>query len=251
MRLDAPRCPRCEGEQFLRVRNVMDAAERAASVEWHRRPVGRRGRSAVGHFETLICRGCGHTTWFAFDWLEADGTVRVAYCDGCEREVEHRSLPAIEHTPQGLCQAKIVRGNLSWEGGLELSICRPCGLTSWEGSGLAALEYTHRGQKHRLVDGEAACRRCHATRLILVDAAEEIAGSSRSAAPIAVAVVEARALRFICYASRRGRYALQICRACKAVDWLARDLDQVKLDPAQGIEAVGARPTGERGGPYR
>ena len=93
MNVDTPRCQRCEGTRFFHVRRMRDARYANDQVAWMSRPVGL-GRvpndygqteclAPVGHFETLACRSCGYTRWYAFDWSELRAHRTSASCVEC------------------------------------------------------------------------------------------------------------------------------------------------------------------------
>ncbi len=137
MNLQSPRCERCEGTRFFHVQRAKDAAsswtwERGDARAWRDRPVGAENlpqprdgedRIAAGHFDMLVCRGCGLTVWYAKD---REGIVapetRVTACRECRIDTTHLVLAALEHGENGaLADVRITHGMLGREGYLFLS----------------------------------------------------------------------------------------------------------------------------------
>jgi len=255
--LEAPRCRRCDGRRFFHVRRMRDASlsyeDSRRIVEWRDRPVrastGTEGEPiALGHFETLICRRCGFTAWYAFDWTPAPTPLSPEPCAECAAPTPHARLPAVEHGGYRFEEVRITHGLLGREGFLSLSICTGCGGCSWSGRDYAHLEPRHFVRYRVCDEPDRACMRCGAHAAIVDDAAREYDGFE-----IPIALREHGLLhRVLGIARRIGGFQLRLCRPCGGVEWYARGLDDIDATEPLGIALIGEEPErSSMGGPYR
>jgi hypothetical protein len=257
VKLDGVRCERCEGERFFHVQRMRDARSAGENVlTWHDRPVAV-GRvpipgapteeiAPLGHFETLLCRGCGLTRWYALDWQGLHAPRAPGPCLDCHRDTPHVEIAAVEHASlQGYEQPRITHGMLGREGFLWIRMCEPCGRVQWRGT-----EYAHLDRKHfvryRLVDDPTRpCLRCHATAAIVDERVQEF---DYVAIPLVV-IERPHFFNLVRLYDRLGHFTLRLCKLCGAVEWYAREFEQ--LAGAAGVIPIGERAPASTGGPYR
>ncbi len=256
MNLDTPRCVRCERTRFLHARRVVDANEVAkdSAVEWKLRPVAAvrvegdsDHRKATGRFETLTCRHCGLTAWYACDWRDAPGKAVARHCLECDDETTQRSMPAVEHDRDDIEQAIITRGMLGREGKLSLFICSRCDRASWSGSEYGELDRSYFVSYMLRASDERACLVCDATDALVDNYAREFSGN---VIPVALAP-RSWLFGLVTWMSPVGHFVLRLCRPCGGVEWYAADPGQLEADPRAELFAIGDAATVTHGGPYR
>jgi hypothetical protein len=76
--------------RFLHSMRAVDAhtvTQEAPWLEWELRSVGASEvGEPVGRFETLTCRACGHTAWYARDWSALRGASEERACpEACDQ----------------------------------------------------------------------------------------------------------------------------------------------------------------------
>ncbi len=255
MNVETPRCPRCEGTRFFHVLRMLDAIGDHDRVEWKVRPVGVAGvggskedLTPLGHFETLLCRGCGHTIWYGRDWEGLQGRRLRAHCNECDADTSHLSFAAVELTSAGFEPVRITHGILGREGFMQLSLCTTCDRASWRGTEYAHLEGGHFVDYRVTTEPDRRCLTCLAADAI-VD--EKIYEYDR--VPVSIAHAEAGPLQRFFGLDKKlvGHFSIRLCRPCGAVEWYAQQLDKLVHDPAHGVLAIGEPPAASTGGPYR
>jgi predicted nucleic-acid-binding Zn-ribbon protein len=261
--LQSPRCERCEGTRFFHVQRAKDAAsswtwERGAARTWRDRPVGTENllhprdgedRIPAGHFDMLVCRGCGLTVWYAKDRQEIVAPETRGACRECRVDTTHLAIAAVEHGENGkLEEVRITHGMLGREGYLFLSVCTDCDRAEWIGRGYAHLDLKNFVAYELREERDRRCLVCGASAA-LVD--ERVTEHERN--PIPIAIIERSSLYgLIRRAQIVGHFALRLCRPCGAVEWYARDFATLAHDPAHGIFAIGSpAPVASVEGPYR
>ncbi len=195
-----------------------------------------------GHFETLVCRGCGNTRWFARD-VKPDPELEPIerQCRECDEHRFWRVHALRERSYLGLPIALPVvhLGHLG-AGHYKLEICRGCGNTRWF-AGIAEAELEGAAP---LADGRL-CGGCSSDRFFHVERVME-----HGATGLTPLRLQLRDGVFFCKAL--GTFDVVFCRACKLVEWYAKGADRLREDPVHGISAVeatvGAQPVE---GPYR
>lgn len=256
MNLDSPRCERCQGQRFLHSRRVLDRTPRgvdadgAALYDWKPRPVATRHDDAgalvaVGRFETLTCRGCGLTRWYAFGWHEAHGRELRVRCNECDDDTPQRHRAAVERANfgNGFAAPPITRGMLGREGHLFLTICRRCDGVTWSGTGYQQLDRTFFVSYKLRKDHKRPCLHCKSPDALIDEEAREF---DSAVIPIAVQPQgEHKAEKPI------GHFELRLCRPCARVEWYAAEPS--RLQPAQEAElfAIGDPVAATPRGPYR
>lgn len=240
----------------------MDASLRFV---WGDRPVGVMRSDGVehpvGHFDLLVCRGCGYTVWYALDYAVVSGSVQPTACRECKSVTRQISLHAVERSAwSALVEAALTRARTTVptrtgetevflpEGTLAISVCTGCDRVAWNGIGYLDLTSARSGAYEVRAEPRRRCLACDASDAIVDDRVQEL---DWPAVPVAVA--EKRwlfgALR---YDALVGHLGVRLCRPCGAVEWYAHDFARLAHDPANGVFALGEPPAGSlRQGPYR
>lgn len=75
------RCPKCDGQSLLFLREVADATGGFGGFTAWRLVQSADGRSACGYVQALVCRGCGFTELYVYDpeSIPVDGDRVVAF----------------------------------------------------------------------------------------------------------------------------------------------------------------------------
>lgn len=269
-----PVCPRCAGTRHLHVTRVVDEtplpfdathleqqiAGSPLAPGWRLRPVGLvptqklgslRFRSEpvepVGHFETIVCRRCGFTSWYAKAWESLVSAPSKARCRDCDAQTDHVVRDAVEGGGIGYEVVRLTHGMVGREGFVDLSICVPCGRTTWR-----ARDYRHLedrvGAPYRHADEpERPCLECGATKVLFIARARE----HDPQRTVAVTTHHRKLFGLLPWESAEGGFSLRTCLSCDTVEWYATKLDQVKVAAEDGVFALGDEPSASMGGPYR
>jgi hypothetical protein len=243
-------CDRCGATRFWQVRAVRERAHSGlielgvtftdgglGAFEWH------------GHFETLICRGCGFVAWYAHG---LDGITLPPVKRACV-ECGHHEAFAIElYERDGREDAfygdavhlRVVRKGFPkfWDDGwFAATICAHCNRVEWTVRELSALDPD---PTHGLRAESDLCRRCHGERLWNIGPIREMGRHGRE--PLGIDYDHK--LRAV------GAFSVRVCRSCGGCDWFAYQLDDLDERPEVGIVKLDKDPPGGSGpaqGPYR
>lgn len=246
--IERPACPRCGGKRFVHSRRMLDVVRRddVATEEWRVRPVAvcrdeNDVLQPVGHFETLVCTGCGCSRWYAFGWHEAPGKDLRAACSECADETPQRRMSAVEHIPNGFDQPPLTRGRLSHEGRLFITVCRRCDAVRWTGADYEQLDRRYFVAYKLRTEHQRLCLACRSPDALVDEHACELDGT-----PIPVAVQTTRDGTAVPI----GGFSIRLCRPCGSVEWYAHAPASLKPDDAAAIFTVGPTAVQARG-PYR
>ncbi len=228
---------------------MLDVVRRddVATEEWRVRPVAvcrdeDDALQPLGHFETLICVGCGFTRWYAFDWHEAPGKDLRAACVECADETPQRRMSAVEHIPNGFDQPPLTRGRLSHEGRLFITVCRRCDGVRWTGADYEQLDRRYFVAYKLRTEHQRPCLTCRGTDSLIDEHASELDGTR---IPVAVQMTNVHTS-----SKTVGGFSIRLCRPCGAVEWYANEPESLRPNDAAAIFTVGATATQARG-PYR
>jgi hypothetical protein len=228
-------------------------------------PVDFVDGKARGWYEAIVCTGCGWTQFWAREYEPGRAPTTTAPCLDCGGttgwSIEQVPDLTADHSATFI-DLKLARlrfkpsllfsfGAYGWRGTLAVHICAGCAVAAW--SCRAAATYAEDLRPPR--PSPRACRRCHGEQLVtLVDdcTSDAIAPSHRARAIFAETVQRrvAGPLREV----QEGRFVLEVCRTCFAVEWHAIDRDEVHEHTDKGVFRLDRDPSksgGSDGGPYR
>ena len=265
-------CPRCQGTRFWQLSSIREqqgdgvpvplAPELIARVRT--RTELRMGRAASlapfrfeetedpytvakGHFEALVCRGCGHTRWSVRELDSLSQLERTDHaCPDCQ-VASFRRVPEVQERAEGVpVRLNVIqRGPEGGAGRFEVLISDGCGRAFWYARELEKLE-PH--PKHRLkaVETGTPCSECKSARSFELETFEE--RGDGKIVPLHLALWGGA----IFYHST-GHFSLAICRDCGHVEWYAKGFEGLRENHELGIAAVEALPPPPAGGqgPYR
>jgi predicted nucleic-acid-binding Zn-ribbon protein len=246
------KCPRCDGRRFWQVamREQQGTGEPVAlAVAYTTRTVERKLSTLVGaetvtetayeghgRFETLVCRGCGYTSWYARDAGGAPVTPETHACTDCGKSAALRVREVKERDHEGALVAMRVlhKGFPKYEahGAFDVVFCGACGRAQWYALGVDGIQSSSFFGV-RSAESARRCAGCSGDKLWHIATARE--RGDHGAVPIAVAI-EPGLLGY----RATGKFELVVCRACGLTDWYAHDIERLAADPSRGVTEVTA-----------
>jgi hypothetical protein len=201
-----------------------------------------------GHFETLICRGCGFCAWYAHGLGELTLPTVARSCHECGHRqaysievFEHDGLDAIEGMPVRLRALRKGFPKFWNDGWFAAHLCCQCNRVEWSVRELSAID-PDPGQG--LTERTGACQLCKGQRLWHITPIREV--GPWGSRPLGVDYD--KKLRPL------GTFATEVCRTCGFCEWWAHELDSLEERPEAGIVAVDKEPPANgnpSNGPYR
>jgi predicted nucleic-acid-binding Zn-ribbon protein len=234
-------CPRCGHAQFFRLHAMPEQV--GSGVPGELAPTVKE-RVGNGRFETLLCRGCGHTRWFARE-VKPDPELEPvqSHCVECDGHQFWRVRTLRERAYDGMPVALAVvhpKGAPKGSGHYELKLCQGCGATRW---------YAHVAHPVSLgvvpmIDGRT-CAACGGRHFLRVDDAKEEGDTGPT--PLRLLLRDG-----ILFYRALGTFDVVYCRDCALAEWYAQGWERLREDKKLGISLVeataGTRPAA---GPYR
>ena len=219
-------------------------------------PVELDGDARLGWYEAAICIGCGWTQFWARDYEPTRAPSPMAPCLDCGVERgwlvaespdllsdERATRIAVKLAPLRF-KASLIFGGRGWVGTLAVRICAACAAAAW----LCRPEERFAEDLDSPSPSPRACRRCQGEQTLT-----EIADDSElTNGPVDRAVVAEETHSWLGHGVRReGRFEIDVCRTCFAVEWQALDLDQLHEQRDKGVFRLDRESSGGDGGPYR
>lgn len=239
-------CERCGATRFWQVRAIRERGHDGlvelgvthADDDWH------------GHFETLICRGCGFVAWYAHGLDGVSLPPAKRSCGECGHH-DAFAIELFERDGKGATvdgdpvHVRVVRKGFPkfWsDGWFAANLCAHCNRVEWTVRELSVLDPD---PAHGLRAESGRCRRCHGERLWNIGPIREI--GPHGSEPLGIDYDrKQRAL---------GTFSVRVCRSCGGCDWFAYQLDELDERPEAGIIKLDKDPppsgSGPPQGPYR
>jgi hypothetical protein len=248
-------CRRCGQKSAWLLRPVREM-DGIVPVETHGRD---KAFTRLGWYEAVVCAGCGNAQFWARDYqperapqamdgcLDCGGTSgwRVDEAPDLQTETSARRIP-LKLAPLRF-KLSLLFGGSGWQGTLAVNVCARCSAAAWFCRPEAVVDPDDLGEKPL---SPRACSRCQGAQTLVPLRDDSPHGED---ATYERAVVADRREGFFGYALKRfGRFEVDVCRQCFAVDWHATNLDELREDPHLGVSKIERGPFDDGGrGPYR
>lgn len=222
-------------------------------------PVELTDDKTVGWYEAVVCIGCGWTLFWAREYEPARAPIPMAPCLACAgasgwlvaAAPDLLSAHSATHIRVQLAplrfKVSLLFGGEGWVGTLAVRICATCCTAAW----FCRPEERFAEDLEAPAPSPRACRRCGGEQ-ILTELHDD---SELSKGAVERAVVAEHQRRWLGpWLHREGRFEIDVCRSCFAVEWQAIALEEVREHQDQGVFRLDRdrnKTGGSDSGPYR